>query len=157
MFWDVLHWGYKSVTLSREAGARPPPREQNSKRSRGGWLCRGNQSRKSARPESFMKAEVFRSQLCRQKRAACCLYEETESGRGSKSLPELPHSSLRKGLVTVGTSRRKRGTLWMLQYRCLALWWSTRSRSQTTECVFSVVLTWFKGSFWFITTWAVPS
>lgn len=34
-------------------------------------------------------------------RAACCVHEETESGGGSKSLPDLPQSSLVQELLLV--------------------------------------------------------
>lgn len=69
MFWTQFREGYKSVMFFFFSWGRCASSATRAefKRSRGGRLCGGNQSRKSIRPESFMKAEVFRSQLCRQK------------------------------------------------------------------------------------------
>lgn len=46
-------------------------------------------------------------------RAACCSYEETESSRGSKSLPDLPQSSLTQELLVTAAApqTRKEGSV----------------------------------------------
>ena len=60
----------------------------------------GNQSMKSVRPESSMKT-VIQITARLTERAGCCLYEETESSRESKSLPDISLSSLTLELLLI--------------------------------------------------------
>lgn len=65
-----------------EAGAHPQPRERNSKEAVEVGSAGGNQSSESIRPESFMKAEVFRSQLCRQKEQLAAYTRRQRAAQG---------------------------------------------------------------------------